>query len=149
MLVVFFILRKELLGPQPIPGPDETTQAGRLRTIQRRYHIIDYGGQVLSVFGFGLLILGLTWAGATYGWDNPAVLVPLIAGILLVIGFLLWEYLMSPGYALQKRFPLQKAMIPWEVITTRDIGLLFYMSFASGMALYSVWSKYFTCRPSC
>jgi hypothetical protein len=137
MLVVYFFLRKELLGPQPIPGIDETSQT-RLGTIQRRCRTIDVGGQILSVFGFGLLILAFTWAGATYGWDSPAVLVPLVAGLLLVVGFLFWEHGMSPGNILEKRFPLQRAMIPWEVITTRDIGLLFYLSFASGMALFSV-----------
>ncbi|GJC82518.1 efflux pump dotC [Colletotrichum liriopes] len=138
MLVIYFVLRSELLGPQPIPQLDETTETGRRTTFVKRLQTIDIGGQVLFLFGFGLLILGLTWAGATYSWTSPAVLVTLILGVLISVSFVVWEYHMSPGKALARRFPWQKAMIPWELVRNRDIGLLFYTSFATGMAMYSV-----------
>ena len=140
MLIVFFFLRKDLVGPQPIPGIENTNTAGAsgFALFKRRCQTIDFGGQALAILGFGLLILGFTWAGATYGWDSPAVLVPLVIGALIVVGFLGWEYYMTPGHALSRTFPLQQAMVPWEVITTKDIGLLFYLSFSSGMALFSV-----------
>ncbi|KAL2759765.1 hypothetical protein ACRALDRAFT_1026476 [Sodiomyces alcalophilus JCM 7366] len=138
MAVVFIVLRKELLGPQPIPQLDETAETGRRTTFVHRLKTIDVGGQVLSIFGFGLLILGFTWAGASYGWASAAVLVPLITGVLLIAAFVWWEYEMTPGNRLARKFPWQQAMIPWEVISNRDIGLLFYASFATGMAMFSV-----------
>ncbi|CCF33932.1 major facilitator superfamily transporter [Colletotrichum higginsianum] len=138
MLVIYFVLRSELLGPQPIPQLDETTDTGRRTTLRKRLQTIDVGGQVLFLFGLGLLILGLTWAGATYSWKSPAVLVTLILGILISALFVLWEYHMTPAKALARQFPWQKAMIPWELARNRDIGLLFYTSFATGMAMYSV-----------
>ncbi|KAK1596067.1 major facilitator superfamily transporter [Colletotrichum navitas] len=138
MLAIYFVLRSELLGPQPIPQLDETTDTGRRTTFVKRLQTIDVGGQVLFLFGFGLLILGLTWGGATYSWTSPAVLVTLILGFLISVSFVAWEYHMAPGMALARRFPWQKAMVPWELIRNRDVGLLFYTSFATGMAMYSV-----------
>ncbi|KAK1995953.1 major facilitator superfamily transporter [Colletotrichum falcatum] len=138
MLAIYFVLRSELLGPRPIPQLDETTDTGRRTTFVKRLQTIDVGGEILFLFGFGLLILGLTWAGATYSWTSPAVLVTLILGVLTSVSFVAWEYHMAPGKALARRFPWQKAMIPWELVRNRDIGILFYTSFATGMAMYSV-----------
>lgn len=138
MLIIYFVLRSELLGPQPIPQLDETTETGRRTTFAKRLQTIDVGGQFLFLFGFGLLILGLSWAGATYAWDSAAVLGTLILGFIISILFIVYEYHMAPGKFLARHFPSQKAMIPWELVRTRDIGLLFYTSFATGMAMYSV-----------
>ncbi|KAG7141514.1 Efflux pump FUS6 like protein [Verticillium longisporum] len=99
---------------------------------------IDVGGQVLCLLGFSLLILSFTWAGATYGWNTPAVLVPLISSVFIIGAFVWWEYQMVPGNMLARRFKHQRAMIHWEVLVNRDIALLFYTSFATGMAMYSV-----------
>ncbi|KAM6511675.1 hypothetical protein FALCPG4_016676 [Fusarium falciforme] len=137
-IITFIVLRKELLGPQPIPQLEETTETGRRTTFKQRLKTIDIGGQVLSLFGFGLLILAFTWAGSTYAWDSPAIIVPLVFGGLIISAFVLWQYYMTPGRILERKFPQQQAMIPWEVLRNRDIGLLFYTSFASGMAMYSV-----------
>ncbi|KAM0330656.1 hypothetical protein ACHAQA_003607 [Verticillium albo-atrum] len=138
MIVVFFVLRKELLGPQPLPQLQETAETGRRTTFKHRLRTIDVGGQILSLLGFALIILAFTWAGATYAWNTAAVLVPLIAGVLIIAAFLWWEYQMAPGNMLAQKFKQQRAMIPWKVLINRDIGLLFYTSFATGMAMYSV-----------
>lgn len=146
-LVVFFFLRQVLLGPQPIPQLEETAETGRRSTFMQRLATVDIGGQLLCLFGFGLIILAFTWAGATYDWNTPAVLIPLIAGFLIIGTFIWWQREMEPGRMLSKRFPRQQAMIPWQVIKNRDIGLLFFTSFASGMAMYAVLyfcSLYFT-----
>jgi len=99
---------------------------------------IDAGGQVLFLFGFGLIILALTWAGATYDWNTAAVLAPLCIGVLLASVFIYYESLMAPGKRLALLWPYQKAMIAWNVLTTKDTGLLFYINFATGAAMYSV-----------
>ncbi len=84
------------------------------------------------------MILGFTWAGATYDWNTAAVLTPLCLGIVLVSLFLYYESLMAPGKALARRWPSQKSMVPWKLLVTKDIGLLFYINFATGAAMYSV-----------
>lgn len=98
MVVVFFVLRHELLGPQPLPSAprraDAGTGDGRRRRFVRRLATLDYGGQALCLAGFALLILALTWAGATYAWDSAAVLVSLVSGVLLTAGFVYYEFLL-------------------------------------------------------
>ncbi|KAH7154801.1 tetracycline efflux protein [Fusarium sp. MPI-SDFR-AT-0072] len=146
-VIVFVFLRPVLLGPQPLPQLEETTQTGRKSSMMQRLATIDAGGQALCLLGFGMLVLSFTWAGATYDWDTPAVLVPLIAGFLIIFAFIWWQREMEPARRLARLFPRQRAMIPWQVIKTRDIGLLFFTSFASGMAMYAVMyfcSLYFT-----
>jgi hypothetical protein len=137
-VVVWFVLRPILLGPQPLRQLDETVETGRRTTFTQRLATVDVGGQVLCMVGFGLLILALTWAGATYSWDSPAVLTPLNAGLVVIVLFAWWQRAMAPGQVLARALPRQQAMIPWEVLRNRDIGLLFYTSSASGMAMYSV-----------
>lgn len=91
LIIVFFVLRKELLGPQPIPELNETVETGRRTKFVARLKTVDIGGQLLFIFGFGLVILALTWGGATYSWSSPAVIVPLVLGIIFAGVFCYWE----------------------------------------------------------
>lgn len=148
IIIVFVILRKELVGPQPLAGVDDdgiattttTTIASKITgpTILRRLMTIDIGGQFLFLFGFGLTILAFTWAGETYAWTSKEVLVPLIIGVLIVMAWIGYEYLMSPERVLGKRFSSQKPMIPFQFLKNRNICLLFYINFSTGAAIYSV-----------
>ncbi|KAF5605930.1 multidrug transporter [Fusarium pseudoanthophilum] len=138
LVIVFFVLRKELLGPQPIPELNETAETGRRTKFVARLKTVDVGGQLLFVFGFGLVILALTWGGATYSWSSPAVIVPLVLGIIFAGVFCYWEYLLAPGNNMAEKLPWQRAMLPWELISNRDIGLLFYCECATGIGMYAV-----------
>lgn len=137
ILVIFFFLRKDLLGPQPIPELDED-HSGRREKFAKRITSIDVVGQLLFLFGFGLMILAFTWAGATYDWNDPAVLVPLIVGSLLACTWLYYEYSMGSGGVLSRKLSFQRPMLPWKVIRNRNVSLLCYINFATGMAMYSV-----------
>jgi hypothetical protein len=46
---------------------------------------------------------------------------------------------MLPGSALSCKFPTQKAMIPLKLLLTRNAGLLMYINFLTGMAMYAVF----------
>lgn len=138
LVVVFFILRKHLLGPQPIPELEETAETGRRTKLLVRLKTIDFGGQFLFLAGFGLVILGLTWGGATYSWDSAAVIVSLAAGFILLIAFANWERLMEPGRYLAEKLPKQRPMIPWTLLSTKDMGLLFYIECGTGISMFSV-----------
>jgi hypothetical protein len=138
LVIIFFILRKELLGPQPIPELNETAETGRRTKFIARLKTVDVGGQLLFIFGFGLIILAMTWGGATYPWGSAAVIVPLVLGVICTGVFLYWEYLLAPGNTMAEKLPWQRAMIPWDLISNRDIGLLFYCECATGMGMYAV-----------
>jgi MFS family permease len=137
MLVVVLVLRNELQGPQPLPELE-----GRAHTRPGRFLVristIDYGGQMLFLWGFGLLILALTWAGGTYSWKSVAVLVPIIIGGILAIAWVVYERCMVPGSVIARAFPRQKAMMPWELLKQRDIGLLFLINFSIGISMFAV-----------
>jgi hypothetical protein len=138
ILLVLFLLRTELLGPQPLQeleGRDISTRHGRLFA---RLSTIDYGGQMLFLWGLGLLSLALTWGGGTYSWNSVAVLAPLVIGSVLSIGWILYEHSMSPRFLMSRIFPYQRAIMPWELLSHRDIGLLFLINFAVGMAQLAV-----------
>lgn len=136
--ITFFVLRKDLLGPQPIPELDETVATGGRTKFSARLNTIDWGGNLLFMIGLGLIVLALTWGGVTYPWNSAAIIVSLVLGAIFSGAFFYWESLFAPGKALSQRFPSQKAMIPWNIIKTRDILLLFYTEVTSGMGMYAV-----------
>lgn len=144
VVLLWVVLRKELLGPQPLAEDEhDAVTTSRRATFMMRLATIDYGGQFLFLFGIGLLILGLTWGGATYSWKSVQVLVPLILGALLTLCFIWWIYMLAPGRFLARKLPRQRATIPWNLISHKDMGLLFYINVAAGMGtscLPQIWS---------
>ncbi|KAE8449250.1 hypothetical protein EG329_008417 [Mollisiaceae sp. DMI_Dod_QoI] len=142
-VIFFLVLRKELLGPQPFellttqlsPSPSGPHP---LQNLKARLLTIDFGGQLLFLFGMSLLILGLTWGGAQYPWSSPQVIICLILGSLLTIFFIIYESLMAPGRYLSRLLPLQRPTIPWALLTQRNMGLLFYINFCTGMGMIAV-----------
>ncbi|GAB1317907.1 Tetracycline efflux protein [Madurella fahalii] len=138
--LVAWLLRGELVPAQEVDeglyGPGRgVTRTGRFWA---RLGTVDYGGQVLFLFGLGLLVLAFTWGGAVFPWDSIAVLVSLVVGGVLTVAWLVYEWAMAPGRAMARVFPRQKAMMPWRLLMQRDIGLLFLINFAIGVAMFSV-----------
>jgi MFS family permease len=138
IVLALLLLRKDLLGPQPLPQIEGRDVSTRYSRFLLRLATFDYVGQMLFLWGLGLIILALTWAGGTYAWDSVAVLVPLIIGGLLSISWFFYEFSMSPSHLMSRVFPFQHAMIPWELLSQRDIGLLFFTNFAAGMAMFAL-----------
>ncbi|KFA47413.1 hypothetical protein S40293_05406 [Stachybotrys chartarum IBT 40293] len=135
LIINFMFLRRELLGPQPIAGVGIVEAQANLAT---RLRTVDVGGQILFLFGFGLVILSLTWGGASFPWASPAVVVPLVLGCLLIISLVLWERALGETRTVSSWLPWQKPMIPWPLLTNRDVGLLFLSECTTGMAMYAV-----------
>ncbi|KAJ5886553.1 uncharacterized protein N7473_009227 [Penicillium subrubescens] len=138
MIVVVFVLRKELQGPQQLPQLEDRDMSTGPRRFVARLLTIDYGGQLLFLWGFGLLILALTWAGGNYSWKSAAVLAPIIIGGILAIAWIVYERSMVPGSMMARALPRQKAMVPWELLSQRDIGLLFLVNFSIGVSMFAV-----------
>ncbi|OBT51566.1 hypothetical protein VE04_08386 [Pseudogymnoascus sp. 24MN13] len=129
----------QLLGPQEIKRVDGVTDVNIEQTFKARLLTIDYGGQILFLFGLGLLVLALTWAGSSYDWNSVQILAPLIIGVALLAAFIVWEYLMLPGHFLSRRNPTRKAMLPFKLLVARNVSILMYISFLTGMAMYAVF----------
>lgn len=104
----------------------------------KRPSTLDFGGQVLSLFGMGLFILATTCAGACSPWHDVKDIVPLVLGSLLLMLFPVWECLMMPGLALAVRYPYRRAMIQFTLMLSRNADLLMYINFVTGMAMYAV-----------
>lgn len=121
------LLRPVLLGPQDISNHEDMARISSSDRFVKRLSTVDYGGQLTFLFGMGLLVLALTWAGSYYPWSDVKVIGPLVAGAVLMLVFLFWEFLLLPGRWLSSLFPHQRAMIPLKLLWSRNAGLLFYM----------------------
>lgn len=71
---------------------------------------IDWVGGLLCVLGLGGLVFGLI-EQSTYGWGDPLVFVPLAAGVVLLIAFVLWE----------RRVP--QPMMPLHLFAVRNFAV--------------------------
>lgn len=126
------------MGPRPIPELDETAETGRQSKMITRLKTVDIVGQALFILGAGLLILGLTWSGTTYPWKSAAVITPLVAGAVLMLAFALWELQFEHDVFLFKGMRRQRPMISWKLLSARDMLLLVYEGFATGISMFSV-----------
>ena len=133
IVLIAVLLRHDLLGPQPLPQLS-STHRGRFFA---RMGTLDVGGQLLFLWGLGLVILALTWAGSAYGWGSAHVLAPLVVGLALTAAWVVYEDLMAPGRLLARALPTQRPMIPWDLLRQRDIGLLFWINCSLGTAMFS------------
>lgn len=138
IFLVAFLLRKDLVGPQSLPELCETEASSTRGRFLARLATIDFGGQMLFLWGLGLLLLALTWGGSTYSWSSAAVLAPLVIGAVLAIAWIVYERSMSPGQTMSRVFPRQRAMMPWDVLSQRDNLLVFLINFGGGMAMFAV-----------
>jgi MFS family permease len=134
VFLAHFVLRPELLGPQEITRTDGDIHGLAVpSTLSAKLSTIDYGGQILFLFGMGMLVLSLTWAGDYYSWSDVKVIAPLATGSCLLVAFLTWEYFLLPGSVLAARYPYLKGMVPLKLLLTRNAGLLIYINFTTGM----------------
>lgn len=145
--MVVWLLRGELVGAQPLSSGDndENVRGGTTARADtkgtrflRRIVTFDYGGQLLFLWGMGLLVLGFTWAGGIYAWESAPVLAPLVVGAVLTIAWVVYEWAMVPGRKMARAFPAQKAMMPWQLLAQRNVGLLLFINFTVGGAMYAV-----------
>ena len=65
-------------------------------------------GNLIIVAGTTLSMIGLTWGGVRYAWDEAHVLGTLIPGFTLIAIFFAYEW----------KVP-KEASIPWQVVNNR------------------------------
>ncbi|KAF4551097.1 Efflux pump-like protein 1 [Elsinoe fawcettii] len=57
-----------------------------------KFRAVDWAGMLLSLLSTTLLVLGLIWAGGDYPWSSVNVIVTIIAGVVVAVGFVLWQW---------------------------------------------------------
>jgi predicted MFS family arabinose efflux permease len=85
---------------------------------------LDAPGLFLVAPGISVVLLGLANAGTAAGFDHLDVIIPLIAGVALLVAF--------TGYALRRSHPL----IEVRLLARRSVGSSSAVLFFSGFSLY-------------
>ena len=112
------------------------------------WKLIESRGEERSLDIPGILLAGLGLLGATYaivrgeadGWGTVGILVPLIGGVLLLIGFVLWE-IRAPEPMLPMRFFKSRGFTATNIVSFAMFfgvfGSIFYLSqfFQTGQGL--------------
>lgn len=68
----------------------------------RKLKAVDFGGIFLSFAGMTVFILGMTWGGREYAWNSVQVIVTMVIGVVVSIGFVIWQW-KGPRYPLVPR----------------------------------------------
>lgn len=59
---------------------------------QVKVKAIDFPGVLLALGGTAVLLLGLNWGGGEYPWDSVHVVVTLVLGVVVSVGFVVWQW---------------------------------------------------------
>ena len=91
MILVFLLLRHDLLGPQRDPRDD---LPGRARPDRHKFLVqlakVDWIGSSIFVVALILILLGMNW-GSTQEWNQAKVIATIVVGGVLLLAFLAWE----------------------------------------------------------
>lgn len=57
----------------------------------RKLRILDWSGATMAVMGLGGILVGLSWGGISYRWNEWQTLVPISVGVAVLIALLFYE----------------------------------------------------------
>ncbi|KAF9893246.1 hypothetical protein FE257_011676 [Aspergillus nanangensis] len=100
-LIIFNVISLVLYSVFYFPPTFDEKQETR-RTKTEAVRMFDYVGTFLFIAGLVLFQLGLLWGGQVYPWKSVPVIVTLVLGAIILVGFGLWEV-----YA-----PLKEPVVP-------------------------------------
>jgi MFS family permease len=81
---------------------------------------LDLVGAVLMVIGVSGVLLGVQWGGQAFPWSSWQVLLPLIGGLAVLVGFVRWEGRVA------------EPIVPIRLFREREFGILNLGSFLLG-----------------
>jgi len=88
---------------------------------------IDYVGMITIVGSFTSLIIGLTWGGIMYPWDDIKVVISLVFGCVGLVGFGMYE-----------KFVAKEGILDRRLFLTRNFPILLVVCTIDGMLLLGV-----------
>lgn len=87
---------------------------------------IDWLGMLVFAAGCILFALPLSWAGNMYPWSSWRTIVPLVIGVLILVGFAFYEV-----------YPAD-AIFPYRIFRSRTAQMTLLGSFIHGFVLYTL-----------
>ncbi|KAI1336357.1 fungal trichothecene efflux pump [Xylariaceae sp. FL0016] len=87
---------------------------------------IDYVGGLLSISGMILFMAGMQWGGYQYSWSSAHALAPLILGIALLVGFVIWEAYFAKYPMFPRRLNQAPSILIWTLVITFISGANFF-----------------------
>lgn len=100
---------------------------GRHHVMKEILSSVDYIGILLMSGSFASLIIGLTWGGSTYPWNNGHVIAPLTMGCVGLVIFGLYE-----------AFVVKEGILDHRLFQTLNFPILLFVCTIDGMLLLGV-----------
>ncbi|KAK6083339.1 siderophore iron transporter [Seiridium cupressi] len=88
---------------------------------------VDYTGILIMTGAFTSLVIGVTWGGSTYPWDDGRIIATLVVGCVGLLGFGLFE-----------RFVVKEGILDHRLFKTRNFPILLVVCTIDGMLLLGV-----------
>jgi MFS family permease len=88
---------------------------------------VDYIGITIMTGSFAALVIGLTWGGSTYAWDDGKIIATLVVGCLGLVAFGLYE-----------TFVVKEGILDHRLFQTRNFPILLVVCTIDGMLLLGV-----------
>ncbi|RMD44218.1 hypothetical protein DV735_g781, partial [Chaetothyriales sp. CBS 134920] len=107
-------------------------QYRREGTVVDRLKRVDYIGNTILILAVTAVLLALTWGGTLHPWSSWRTIVPLLLGLIGLLGFLIYEGSVVAG---------KEATMPMILFTNRTSATTYLLSFLHGIILY--WACYF------
>lgn len=92
---------------------------------------IDYIGNLILMGSTVSVLIALTWAGPVYEWSDARILVPLIAGILGLVGFFVYEASGIP----------KEPVMPLRLFPNRTARIVYINTFLNNVLMF--WCFFF------
>lgn len=103
----------------------------RQQPVMAKLKRIDYGGNVILIAASTAVLIALTWGGPVYPWSHVKVVVPLVLGLLGLIGFVVYEASGIPA----------EPVMPLRLFANRTAQIVYFNTFINSMVNY--WVFYF------
>jgi EmrB/QacA subfamily drug resistance transporter len=93
-------------------------------SVEHVHHVVDYLGAVLLAGGLTCIVLATSLGGTSYAWGSPFVVGLIVAGVVLLVGFVLAERRAA------------EPILPLELFSNRVFRVTSAVGFIVGMALF-------------
>jgi MFS family permease len=106
---------------------------------------IDFFGAGMALGGTAVFLLGLMWGGGEYSWKSTQAIVTLVVGLLVCIGFVIWQW-KGTKYPLIPMHILKSKIVKGACLTMFINGWNFLMQMYYIPTFYQLVFEYSTVK---